>query len=146
LGAGVQEETLQTLEEVAKSSDARRGDTRLTETLAESLAAGGQGSRDGGRTRGALLRRAAQLAYRDLKDVERAFKWVGDAIVTHVDDAGLDALDELSAEVGDLKRSETVLARALEEVFDGPLVRKLLARRAELRRDKLDDRQGAAAD
>jgi hypothetical protein len=146
LGAGVQEETLAALESVAKSSDDKRGDKKLTETLAESLAAGGQGSRDGGRTRSALLRRASQLAYRDLGDIERAFKWVGDAIVTHVDDLGLDALDELSAEVGDLKRSETVLARALEEVFDGPLVRKLLARRAELRRDKLEDPKGAAGD
>ncbi len=146
LGAGVQEETLTALEAVAQETDETREDTRLTETLAEALAAGGQGSRDGGRTRSALLRRAAQLAYRKLENVERAFKWVGDALVTHVDDAGLDALDELAVEVGDLKRSETVLARALEEVFDGPLVRKLLARRAELRRDRLEDKTGAAGD
>ncbi|MFO0569789.1 MAG: hypothetical protein U0263_29335 [Polyangiaceae bacterium] len=64
LGAGVQDDTLQTLEEVSRASDHRRGDTRLTSTLADALAAGGQGSRDGGRTRSALLRRASQLAFR----------------------------------------------------------------------------------
>lgn len=146
LGAGVQEETLNAIEEVARSSDQRRGDSRLTAILAEALAAGGQGSRDGGRTRSALLRRAADLAFRDLADIDKAFKWVGDAIVTHVDDAGLDALDALSNEVGDMRRSEVVLSRALEEVFDGPLVRKLLARRADLRRKQLEDPTGAAVD
>lgn len=146
LGAGVQEDTLAALEDVSRSADQRRGDTRLTAILADALAAGGQGSRDGGRTRSALLRRAADLAFRDLGDADKAFKWVGDALVTHVDEAGLDALDALSNEVGDMRRSEVVLSRALEEVFDGPLVRKLLARRAELRRVQLADVTGAAAD
>jgi len=146
LGAGVQEDTLRALEDVARASDQRRGDARLTSILADALAAGGQGSRDGGRTRSALLRRASDLAYRDLGDIDKAFKWVGDAIVTHVDDPGLDALDALSREVGDMRRSETVLSRALEEVFDGPLVRKLLARRADLRRASLADASGAATD
>ncbi|MCK6536464.1 MAG: hypothetical protein L6Q84_26130 [Polyangiaceae bacterium] len=146
LGAGVQEDTLAALEEVSRNADQRRGDTRLTAILADALAAGGQGSRDGGRTRSALLRRAADLAFRDLGDIDKAFKWVGDAIVTHVDDAGLDALDALSTEVGDMRRSEVVLSRALEEVFDGPLVRKLLARRADLRRGQLADPTGAASD
>ena len=50
------------------------------------------------------------------------------------------------SQVGDLKRAEAVISRALEEVFDGPLVRKLLARRAGIRRDQLGDSQGAAAD
>src|SRR5262249_8384167 len=49
-------------------------------------------------------------------------------------------------EVGDYKRADAVLSRALEEVFDGPLVRKLLARRAALRRERLDDSKGAAVD
>jgi hypothetical protein len=48
--------------------------------------------------------------------------------------------------VNDLPRIESTLSRALEEVFDGPLVRKLLHRRAKLRRDTLADRKGAAAD
>ena len=63
-----------------------------------------------------------------------------------MDDDSLEALEALADEVGDLKRGETVLGRALEEVFDGPLVRKLLARRAQLRRDRLDDKPGAAQD
>ena len=146
LGGGVQEETLHALEGVAREQDTRQSGTRLRRTLADALAAGGQGSRDGGRTRGALLRRAAVLAHRDLGDVDQAFKWLGDALVTHVDDLGLDALEELAKEVGDPKRAETVLGRALDEVFDGPLVRKLLARRALIRREKLSDKTGAAGD
>jgi hypothetical protein len=146
LAAGAQEETLSLLEGVSRSSDQEQGVDTLRRTLAEALAAGGQGSRDGGRTRGALLGRAAQLAYRELKEIDTAFGWLGDAIVTHVDDERLDALEKLAVEVGDPRRAESVLSRALEEVFDGPLVRKLLARRASLRRDRLSDKLGAASD
>ncbi len=146
LGSGVQDDTLEKLQEMARDSDDSVGDTRLRRTLAEALAAGGTGSRDGGRTRSSFLRRAAMLAYRDLEDADKAFQWLGDSLVTHVDDEGLDALTGLAEEVGDPRRAETVLARALEEVFDGPLVRKLLARRAALRRDRLEDKPGAAGD
>jgi len=41
---------------------------------------------------------------------------------------------------------KATLSRALGEVFDGPLVRQLLARRAKLRREQLDDKTGAGAD
>jgi hypothetical protein len=146
LGAGAQDETLSQLEDVAIKSDKARGVDTLRRTLADSLAAGGQGSRDGGRTRGILLGRAASLVYRELKDIDKAFTWLGDAIVTHVDDERLEALEALAGDVGDPRRAETVLTRALEEVFDGPLVRKLLSRRASLRRDKLSDKIGAAGD
>ncbi len=146
LGGGVQEETLEALEGVARDGDAARGEQKLRRILAEALAAGGQGSRDGGRTRSALLRRAAMLAFRDLEDTERAFGWLREALVTHVDDSGLDALEQLADEVGAPARASEVLGKALEEVFDGPLVRKLLARRASIRRDKLEDRRGAAED
>ena len=146
LGGGVQDETLKTLEQTARDSDEDRKTHTLRWTLAEAMAAGGQGSRDGGRTRGALLRRAAKLANDDLGDTDKAFVWLGDAIVTHVDDEGLDALEGLADEVGDSRRAEAVLNRALEEVFDGPLVRKLLGRRASLRQQKLDDKRGAATD
>jgi cellulose synthase operon protein C len=146
LGGGVQDETLKVLEHVARDADEKRHTTTLRWTLAEAMAAGGQGSRDGGRTRGALLRRAAKLSNDDLGDIDKAFVWLGDAIVTHVDDEGLDALEALADEVGDPRRAEAVLNRALEEVFDGPLVRKLLGRRAVLRQQKLDDRRGAATD
>ena len=146
LGGSVQEETLAALEDAARENDAASGGDRLRRTLAEALSAGGQGSRDGGRTRGALLGRAAKLAFEDLKDTSQAFAWLGDAIVAHVDDERLDQLEALATEVGDQRRAEQVLSRALEEVFDGPLVRKLLGRRATLRREKLDDAVGAAQD
>jgi len=146
LGAGVPEETLLALELSAAQGDREHGGHVLRRTLAEALSAGGQGARDGGRTRGQLLRRAAQIAHRDLGDVDKAFEWLGDALVAHVESATLDALEELAMEVEDLKRAETSIGRALAEVFDGPLVRQLLARRVKLRREKLDDRAGAAED
>ncbi len=146
LGAGAQDETLSLLEDVAIKGDKAKSVDTLRRTLADAMAGGGQGSRDGGRTRGILLGRAASLVYRELKDIDKAFAWLGDAIVTHVDDERLEALEALAGDVGDSRRAETVLTRALEEVFDGPLVRKLLARRASLRRDKLSDKIGAASD
>jgi hypothetical protein len=146
LSAGATDETLAQLEEVALKSDKARSVDTLRRTLADAMAAGGQGSRDGGRSRGVLLGRAASLVYRELKDIDKAFAWLGDAIVTHVDDERLDALEALASDVGDQRRAESVLTRALDEVFDGPLVRKLLARRATLRREKLADKVGAASD
>jgi Tfp pilus assembly protein PilF len=146
LAGGVQEDTLLALETAARTGDTLYGGTTLRSLLADALAAGGQGSRDGGRTRAALLRRAANLALVDLGDVDRAFKWLGDALVTHVDDAALDSLSELGERTADMGRVEATLGRALEEVFDGPLVRKLLQRRAKLRRETLGDARGAATD
>ncbi|WP_437292099.1 hypothetical protein [Sorangium sp. So ce406] len=146
LGGGVQEDTIATLERVARDGDERSASTALRSILAEALAAGGHGSRDGGRTRAALLRRAAAIVHQDLGDVDRAFSWLGDAVLAHVDDASLDALEALGRDVGDPHRVGATLNRALDEVFDGPLVRKLLQRRSRLRRDVLGDRQGAAAD
>ncbi len=146
LGGALSEDTLNTLVTVARAADAEQNTEKLRRTLAEALANGGQGSRDGGRTRGMLLGRAADLAYSELKDTEQAFTWLGDAIVSHVDDEPLAALERLADEVGEPRRAEVVLSRALEEVFDGPLVRKLLARRAAVRREKLSDPPGAAAD
>ena len=138
IASGAAEETLLALELSASQGDRDQGGTTLRETLADALSAGGQGARDGGRTRGFLLRRAAHIAQRDLGDVEKAFSWLGEALIAHVDPATLDALEELATEVGDLTRSEAALGRALAEVFDGPLVRQLLARRVKLRREKLE--------
>jgi cellulose synthase operon protein C len=146
LSAGVPEETLLALELSATQGDREQGGTVLRATLADALSGGGQGSRDGGRTRSLLLRRAAQIAHRDLGDVDKAFGWLGDALIAHVDGASLDALEELAGEVEDLKRAEEILGRALAEVFDGPLVRQLLSRRVKLRSEKLDDKAGAAED
>jgi tetratricopeptide (TPR) repeat protein len=146
LGAGAPEEAIELLENAARTSDVERATDKLRRVLAEALAAGGQGARDGGRTRSAMLGRAARIAFEDLGDREQAFVWIGDAVVAHVGDERLEQLEVFAAQVGDLKRAETVIGRALEEVFDGPLVRKLLARRAGIRREQLGDRPGAAAD
>ena len=146
LGGGVQEDTIEMLEEMARAFDEETEGKRLRVALAEALAAGGTGARDGGRTRSFLLHRAAQLAFHDLGETTQAFQWAGDALVAHVDDPGLDSLEALADDLGDQAAGEKVLDRALEEVFDGPLVRKLLARRAALRRDRLDNKKGAADD
>jgi hypothetical protein len=146
LGSNATEEAVESLEAAARAGDADKGGDKLRRTLAESLSSGGQGARDGGRTRSSMLSRAARLAFEDLGDREQGFTWLGDAIIAHVGDEALDQLQLFANEVGDPKRAEAVLSRALEEVFDGPLVRKLLARRASVRRDQLSDPTGAAGD
>jgi tetratricopeptide (TPR) repeat protein len=140
------DETLASLEQAARDGDTQTGGERLRRALCASMAAGGQGARDGGKTRGSLMRRAASMAHRDLNDLEQAFTWLGDALIAHVDPLTLDALEGLAKEVDDSQRAEATLSRALGEVFDGPLVRQLLARRAKLRREQLGDRAGAGAD
>ena len=147
LTGGLTDDALESLEAAARAADqAAGGSGALLRMLAESFSVGGQGSRDGGRTRSALLRRAAAIAVTDLGDLDRAFGWLGESIVAHVDDAALDSLDALGASVGDMGRVEMALNRALEEVYDGPLVRRLLRKRATLRKDVLRDYKGAAAD
>lgn len=146
LGGGIQQERVDVLVEAAREEDERQQSDKLRRTLAEAMAAGGQGARDGGRTRSLLLRHAATLAQRDLDDVPKAFEWLGDALVSFVDESSLQALDELALAVQEPRRAEAVLTRALEEVFDGPLVRRLLAHRAKLRLDHVQDPSGAAED
>jgi len=146
LGSGATEDAVESLETAARAGDTDKGGDQLRRTLAESLSQGGQGARDGGRTRSNMLSRAARLAFEDLGDRDQAFAWIGDAIIAHVGDECLEQLELFANEVGDLKRAEAVLGRALEEVFDGPLVRKLLARRSAIRRDQLSDPVGAAGD
>jgi hypothetical protein len=134
------------LEEAAREADANLGDDRMRRAISAAMAGGGGGARDGGRTRGALLRRAASMAFKELHDADQAFAWLGDALVAHVEAQTLDALEAVARELGAPERAEATLTRALGDVFDGPLVRQLLARRAKLRRDALDDKVGAAAD
>ena len=129
----------------AKATSSSGGD-RLRRALCQALAAGGHGARDGGRTRANLLRRAAMIAHRDLHDIEQAFTWLGDALVAHVDSLTLDMLESLGIDGGDPRRAEAALSHALGEVFDGPLVKQLLGRRAKIRRDQLVEPVNAAAD
>lgn len=140
------EDTVNGLETAARDGDKLAGGDRLRRALCQALAAGGQGARDGGRTRANLLRRAAILAHRDLHDLEQAFTWLGDALVAHVDALTLDMLESLGTDGGDPKRAEAALSHALNEVFDGPLVRQLLSRRAKVRRIQLGEPVSAAAD
>ncbi|MFO0739736.1 MAG: hypothetical protein U0270_27810 [Labilithrix sp.] len=140
------EDTIGVLETAAREGDKTSGGDRLRRALCSALAAGGHGARDGGRTRANLLRRAATLAHRDLNDAEQAFTWLADALVAHVDGLTLDMLEQLGIDTNDAKRAENALSHALSEVFDGPLVRQLLARRAKIRREQLGEPVNAAAD
>lgn len=140
------EDTLNVLETAARDGDKTAGGDRLRRALTGAMGAGGHGARDGGRTRGMLLRKAAQMAHQELNDVDQAFSWLGDALVANVDQATLDALERLGDAVSDPGRAEAALTHALNEVFDGPLVRQLLARRARIRRDRIRDLSGAAVD
>ena len=140
------DETLTSLETAAREGDKFSGGDRLRRALCQALSAGGHGARDGGRTRANLLRRSAMIAHRDLHDIEQAFSWLGDALVAHVDSLTLDMLESLGIDGGDPRRAEAALSHALGEVFDGPLVKQLLARRAKIRRDQLVEPVNAAAD
>ncbi len=140
------DETLSALETSAREGDKFGGGDRLRRALCQALAAGGHGARDGGRTRANLLRRAAMITHRDLHDIEQAFTWLGDALVAHVDGLTLDMLESLGIDGGDPRRAEAALSHALGEVFDGPLVKQLLGRRAKIRRDQLVEPVNAAAD
>ncbi|MDB4947168.1 MAG: Adventurous gliding motility protein [Labilithrix sp.] len=140
------DDTLNTLETAAREGDKLAGGDRMRRALCQALAAGGHGARDGGRTRANLLRRAAMITHRDLNDLEQAFSWLGDALVARVDGLTLDMLESLGIDGGDPRRAEAALTHALGEVFDGPLVKQLLARRAKIRRDQLVEPVNAAAD
>lgn len=148
LNDSVPEGGIEMLEKAARASDAGRGnrDTTLRVVLADALAAGGQGPGVSATARGALLCRAALLAHRDLGAHEKAFAWLADALVTHVDAQVLQSLNELALDLGDHGQAEGVLTAALEEVFDVPSVRQLLAARATIRRTYLGNAAGAAED
>jgi tetratricopeptide (TPR) repeat protein len=148
LNDGVPEGGLDMLEKAARASDAGRGnrDTTLRVVLADALAAGGQGPGVSATARSALLCRAALLAHRDLGAHEKAFAWLADALVTHVDAQVLQSLNELALDLGDHGQADAVLTAALEEVFDVPSVRQLLQARAVIRKTYLEDSAGAADD
>lgn len=146
LGGSLDDAAIQLLVDEVRAADKRAGSKQLTETLATALAGAGQGARDGGRTRARMLRIAANLAYADLADLDRALGWLGDALLANVEDQSLEALETLAGAAGDYSRADEVLTRALGEVFDGPLVRRLLARRAKLRKERMGDPKAAADD
>jgi tetratricopeptide (TPR) repeat protein len=140
------DETLNVLEMYSREGDKYGGGDRLRRALCQAMASGGHGARDGGRTRANLLRRSAMIAHKDLNDIEQAFTWLADALVAHVDSLTLDMLESLGLDCGDPRRAEAALTHALSEVFDAPLVKQLLGRRAKIRRDQLVEPVNAAAD
>src|SRR5260221_1021966 len=131
LGIGGTDDPFDALYAAAKDVDEAAEETDQGRAVIETVVASGVGPRDGGRTRSAQLRRAAQRMRDEIGDEGRAFTLLAQALVAHVDPAGLDAVEEAAG--SDARRAEAVLSRALEEVFDGPLVRQIIARRAQIR-------------
>lgn len=148
LADGVPDGGLDLLEKAARASDAGRGnrDTTLRVVLADALASGGQGPGVAASVQSTLLCRAAVLAHRDLGAHDKAFAWLGDALVSSVNADTLRCLRELALDLNDHGQAEAVLTSALQEVFDVPSVRQLLEARAQLRKDVLNDPAGAAED
>lgn len=125
-------------------SDAAAGGDTYRRALIAGIVGSSAGPRDGGRTRATQLRKLAARAREELADLDLTFDLLGKSLVSHVDAAALDALESSAGD--DAKRAEAVLSRVLDEVFDGPIVRQVLARRAALRQERLKDFDGALAD
>src|SRR6185312_4682785 len=98
---------LDALERAAAEGDRRRGNTVLRAALAAALAEANPPVIDGGRTRSALLRRAARIARRDLGDADQAFEWLGDALFARLEGALEDALAPLGDHAEALRSMET---------------------------------------
>lgn len=126
----------------ARDADAADGTADRRRALLDVLVSTSAGPRDGGRTRSAQLRRAAEWMRLECDDDEAAFELLASALVAHVDAATLDAIEALAAP----DRAAAIFTRTLEEVFDGPLVRQILSRRAALRYEKMGDLEGAIRD
>jgi len=122
-------------DDVAGASDARR---ELIDVLINTTA----GPRDGGRTRSSQLRRCAERMRSEIGDEEASYELFARSLIAHVDAATLDAVEESASP----ERAAGVLTRALEDVFDGPLVRQIISRRAAIRQEKLGDVDGALRD
>ncbi len=146
LQAAGQAEGLDDLRERVKAADASSKSTTLRDALCEVMSRAGKGARDGGRSHGSYLARAATVAYEDLKNVDRAFELLGQSLVAHTEDEALDQLLEMGEKEKDLQRVSDVIGETLEHVHDGPLVRMLLRRRFDLRSGPLDDDAGAGED
>lgn len=87
-------------------------------------------NRLGPRGRAMRLLRAARLTREQLGNNEGADALLVQSLACHVDDAGIAAVHQLCS--ADPEAGLAVIGRALGEVYDGPLVRRLLKERAEL--------------
>lgn len=121
-------------DESAGGSDARR---ELIDVLINTTA----GPRDGGRTRSSQLRRCAERMRTEIGDEEASYELFARALIAHVNPETLDAIEQAA----DADRATAIFTRALEDVFDGPLVRQIISRRAGIR-EKLGDVDGALRD
>jgi len=121
-------------DEIAGGSDARR---ELIDVLINTTA----GPRDGGRTRSSQLRRCAERMRTEIDDEEAAHELFARALIAHVNPETLDAIEQ----VAEPDRATAIFTRALEDVFDGPLVRQIISRRAAIR-ERLGDVDGALRD
>jgi hypothetical protein len=79
------EPALSALERLAREGDAARGGVSQRRLFAHALAVCEPEVDDAGRARAALLRRAAQMARRDLGDPDQAFEWLGDALFARLE-------------------------------------------------------------
>jgi len=146
LGIAGPGEALLELRTQVKEADLGAGSTRLRRTFAECLSEAGTDIRDGGKGRGVFLSCAASIANEDLADGELSLKWLGDALIAHVEEEYLDQLEQMTEARGQLELMDSTIERALGQVVDGPLVRMLLGRRYDLRVGRLANEQGAAED
>jgi len=146
LGISGPGEALLDLGTLVREADLGAKSTRLRRAFAECLSTAGSEIRDGGKARGVFLSRAAAIADEDLGDADLALRWLGDALIAHVEEEYLDQLERMTEAKGDLGLMDSTIERALGQVVDGPLVRMLLSRRYDLRIDRLGNEAGAAED
>jgi len=142
--SGGHDDSFEALWTAARDADLAAGTADSRRALLATMVSSGAGPRDGGRTRSARLRRASQLVRDEIGDEKYAFELLAQAVIAHVDPAALDAVEEAAG--SDARKAEAILTRALEDVFDGPLVRQLISRRASIRQDRLGDIDGALVD
>ncbi len=138
------EDPLDALWAAAQSADESDGGSERRRALIDVLLNTTAGPRDGGRTRASQLRRVADRMRTEIGDEDGAFELLARALIAHVDATTLDAIEEAAGDQP--HRAEQIYSRALEDVFDGPLVRQIISRRATLRQEKLNDFDGAIRD
>lgn len=144
LGIASPEDPLDALWNAARAADELDGESHRRRALIDVLIGTTSGPRDGGRTRSSQLRRVAERMRTEIGDEDASYELLARALVAHVDASTLDAVEEATA--GEPQRAESIYTRALEDVFDGPLVRQIISRRATLRQEKLNDFDGAIRD
>ncbi len=141
LGIVGADDPLDALWSAARDSDEATGTSDARRELVDVLINTTAGPRDGGRTRSSQLRRCAERMRNEIGDEEASYELFARALIAHVNPETLDAIEQAA----DPERATGIFTRALEDVFDGPLVRQIISRRAAIR-EKLGDVDGALRD